>query len=94
MIGLWKKVVCSKDHVICQKGLLLLRRMEESPGYQENNKEKLPPQWPTGREAVLTPAWERLILQVEQCLIFVLVWFGFLPYLLIQGPGDLWRHRG
>lgn len=61
---------CDKDHMVCQKGLLLLWGMEESPGYQETNKEQLPLQWPTDRQAVLIPAWEGLILQVEQCLFF------------------------
>lgn len=51
--------------MVCQKGLLFLWGMEESPGYQETNREKLPLQWPTDRQAVLIPAWEGLILQVE-----------------------------
>lgn len=35
--------------------------------------EKLPLQWLTGREAVLIPTWEGLILRVEQWLVFILI---------------------
>lgn len=94
MVRLWTKVICDKGHMVCQKGLLLLRWMEESPGYQETNKEKLPLQWPTGREAVLIPAWEGLILQVEQCLFVCL--FVYLIYSSrgLVTSGGTWARDG
>lgn len=45
--------------------------IEGSSGYQETNMEKLAPQQPTDREAVLIPAWEGLTLRIEQWLVFL-----------------------